>query len=55
MGKGSSSSKGSSKGSADYGRGVSTARLSQKSGTAFGGYAKVQTPSGDFKMKPTGK
>lgn len=33
---------------------VSPARLHQKSGTAFGGYAKVQLPNGDFRMKPTG-
>ena len=49
------SNKSSGKGSASYGRGVSSARLSQKSGTAWGGYAKVAKPSGGFTMKPTGK
>jgi hypothetical protein len=35
---------------------VSQARLQQKTGTkaSFGGYTKVQTPSGQFRMKPTG-
>jgi len=36
-------------------RNVSPARLHQKVGTSFGGYKKVQTPKGDFRMKPTGK
>jgi hypothetical protein len=46
--------KSSGKGSASYGRGVSSARLSQKSGTAWGGYAKVAKPGGGFTMKSTG-
>jgi len=33
---------------------VSDARLHQKVGTAFGGYAKVKRPDGSFRMKPTG-
>ncbi len=33
---------------------VSQARLKQKTGTAFGGYAKVQKANGQFRMKPTG-
>lgn len=47
------SSKGG-KGSAGYGRGVSSARLSQKSGTTFGGYTKVSHGGGSFSMKPSG-
>jgi len=46
-------SKSSGKGSASYGRGASPARLSQKSGTSYGGYAKVQSPKGTFRMVPT--
>lgn len=36
---------------------VSSARLHQKSGfsNAFGGYAKVNRRSGEFRMRPTGK
>lgn len=53
MGKSSSGSSrpSSGKGSASYGRGASPARLSQKSGTSFGGYAKVAKPGGGFTMK----
>jgi len=47
--------KSSGKGSPSYGRGVSSARLSQKSGTSWGGYAKVAKPGGGFTMKSTGK
>jgi hypothetical protein len=35
-------------------RNVSPARLAQKSGTSFGGYAKVAKPGGGFTMKATG-
>lgn len=53
MGKSSSGSSrpSSGKGSASYGRGASPARLSQKSGTSFGGYTKVAKSSGGFTMK----
>lgn len=36
-------------------RNVSSSRLQQKSGTrnSFGGYTKVQTTSGSFRMRPT--
>ncbi|QKF86478.1 hypothetical protein CBLAS_1311 [Campylobacter blaseri] len=33
----------------------SSARAHQKVGQSFGGYTKVRTSSGDFKMKPTNK
>jgi uncharacterized membrane protein len=38
-------------------RGVSSARLHQKSGSshAFGGYAKVNYGGGTFRMRPSGK
>ena len=38
-------------------RGVSSARLQQKSGSshAFGGYAKVNHGGGTFRMRPSGK
>lgn len=38
-------------------RGVSPARLSQKSGTrnSFGGYTKVNKGNGSFTMKKTGR
>lgn len=36
-------------------RSVSPARLHQKSGTSFGGYAKVQKSDGTFRMRPTSK
>lgn len=38
-------------------RGVSAARLSQKSGSrnSFGGYTKVNKGNGSFTMKRTGK
>ena len=38
-------------------RGVSPARLSQKTGSsnAFGGYAKVKNADGTFRMRSTGK
>jgi hypothetical protein len=50
--KGSSrSSSSSGKGSASYGRGVSSSRLSQKSGTTYGGYTKVAKPNGTFRME----
>ena len=53
MGK-SSKGSGSGKGSPGYGRGVSQQRLGQKTGSsnAFGGWTKVQRPSGDFRMRP---
>ena len=46
------------KGSASYGRGVSSARLSQKSGTSFGGFTKVKSGTGSsatYRMRPTGR
>jgi len=38
-------------------RGVSSARLSQKSGSrnSFGGYTKVKSGNGTFTMRKTGK
>lgn len=57
MGKNSSKGGrgGGGKGSSGYGRGVSQARLGQKTGSsnAFGGWAKVQKPNGDFRMRPS--
>jgi hypothetical protein len=51
-GRSSGSSRPSSgKGSASYGRGASPARLSQRSGTSFGGYTKVAKSNGGFTMK----
>jgi len=54
MGKGSSGKGSSSKGSS---KGVSDARLKQKSGSSnsFGGYTKVNKGGGAFTMKPSGK
>lgn len=51
---GSSSRPSSGKGSASYGRGASPARLSQKSGTTFGGYTKVNKGGGSFGMHKSG-
>lgn len=51
--KGGSSRPSSGKGSASYGRGASPARLSQKSGTSFGGWTKAAKPGGGFTMKPS--
>ena len=50
MAKGSGGKGGKGGGS---GKSVSSARLHQKSGTSFGGYAKVSKPGGGFTMKPT--
>lgn len=38
-------------------KGVSSARLHQKSGSAnaYGGYTKVHNPSGSFRMRPSSK
>jgi hypothetical protein len=52
-GSSSGSSWSSGVGSASYGRGVSDARLHQKSGSSnsFGGYTKVNHGNGTFSMK----
>lgn len=49
--------KGRSARSRSSSRGVSAARLSQKSGSrsAFGGYTKVNKGNGSFTMKKTGR
>ena len=52
-GKSGGSKSSGGKGSSGYGRGVSSARLSQKSGTTYGGYTKVSHANGTFSMKKT--
>lgn len=49
----SNSSKSSSKSSGS--KSYSSARAHQKVGQSFGGYTKVRTSDGKFRMKPTGK
>lgn len=51
------SSGGSSNSYRTSARGVSSARLHQKSGSsnAFGGYAKINNGNGNFRMRKSGK
>ncbi|MBP3225067.1 hypothetical protein OFN97_05495 [Campylobacter sp. VBCF_05 NA6] len=51
----SSSSRGSSHSYSSGGRSYSSARAHQHVGESFGGYTKVRTSSGDFRMRPTSK
>ncbi|MBE9870475.1 hypothetical protein G6W40_08790 [Campylobacter concisus] len=44
-----------SKSSSSSSRSYSSARAHQKVGQSFGGYTKVQTTKGTFRMKPTSK